>query len=232
MILIEFIRKHYNRILRPFICDRNGCSKKEVGFATNNELVRHKRTVHGDNLKTTFICTRGDCAKENPPKRWPRADNFRAHLKRVHKIEQVSVIDLQHYSTSSESVAEGGPFAALDDDTENENVGVEINEDKFGKSASSFWCGFCCCIVRVVSDTSDPQGVRFDHIDDHFMGRRDQPKRNISEWLYIENTPTEREVTIVKRGSSSQSNTTTRPLSPIKLYTLPPFCILHKKRTR
>ncbi|CAG9955948.1 unnamed protein product, partial [Clonostachys rosea f. rosea IK726] len=327
--------------LRPFICDRNGCSKKEVGFATNNELVRHKRTVHGDNLKTTFICTRGDCAKENPPKRWPRADNFRAHLKRVHKIEQVSVIDLQHYSTSSESVAEGGPFATLDDDTENEKVGVEINEDKFGKSfngldlatmlqaalrqkreasqssasikgpecntcgekfrrpcdlrkhikrhekpygctfylckktfgskndwkrhegrqhpppemwecetncgkvfgsrdlfklhledlhhemsppikeaklednrsASSFWCGFCCCIVRVVSDTSDPQGVRFDHIGDHFMGRRDQSTRNISEWLYIENTSTEREVTTAERAPSSQGNVRKRKLN-------------------
>ncbi|CAH0034983.1 unnamed protein product [Clonostachys rhizophaga] len=118
--------------------------------------TRHKRTVHRDNLKgKTSICTNGDCAKDDDfPKRCSRADNFRAHLKSVHKIEHVSDIDWQqYYSTLAESVADEEQFVALDDDTENEKggveftengkggveitenekAGVEINEDKFGE---------------------------------------------------------------------------------------------------
>ncbi|CAI6100205.1 unnamed protein product [Clonostachys chloroleuca] len=489
------LKKHCARKSRPFTCDRNGCSKSQVGFASNNDLVRHKRTVHGDNLKgRTYICTNGDCAKETPPKKWPRTDNFRSHLKRVHKIEQVGDMDLQRYlyepipedlqglgaklhepstlhteslfagaphtraehiaefantdafpaasetplytpdgsleginpysgngflevpqddsfgshmnpaafgshpsaesfprsitpssmmstgakvepsesayeanlgsqeSVSSESVADGEQFAALDDDDENEKGGVEINEDKFeeyfsslpqakkldflasvpatmlqaalrqkeeapetdasqssaasikgkvecnlcgkvfvrpcelrkhskrhekpygctvyqcektfgskndwkrhegqqhtpletwacdrscGKvfgsrdqfnlhlegshpemspptkeaklednrqnmhSMSSFWCGFCRCMVAFASDTTDPQGVRFDHIDDHFMGRREQPKMNISEWLHMEIAHAERKAP-AKRASNKEGNMRKRKLS-------------------
>ncbi|CAH0028355.1 unnamed protein product [Clonostachys rhizophaga] len=109
-------RKHLAPISKLFKYNRKDCYKNRAGFASKSNLTRHKRTVYGDNLKgKTYICTNGDCAKDNPPKRWPRADNFRAHLKAVHKIEQVSDIDLQHYSTSSESVADGEQFVALDD---------------------------------------------------------------------------------------------------------------------
>ncbi|CAH0054111.1 unnamed protein product [Clonostachys solani] len=40
-------------------------------------------------------------------------------------------------------------------------------------SASSFWCGFYCYIVPFTSDISDPQGIRFDYINDYFIGRCD-----------------------------------------------------------
>ncbi|KAK7219224.1 hypothetical protein V2G26_007227 [Clonostachys chloroleuca] len=223
-------------------------------------LTRHTRTVHGENLEgKTYICTNGHCAKDNPPKKWPRADNFCAHLKRVHKIHLDSAMDLQHYAIPSESIADGEQpselrkhskrhekpyrctvyqcektFGSKDDWKRHENqqhtppeiwvcekayrmvfgsrdqfklhledlhhemsppsseAKLEHNKQNI-HSASSFWCGFCRCLVPIGSDTSDPQDVRFDHIDDHFMGRRDQPKRNISQWLHMEILPTERD---------------------------------------
>uniref|UniRef100_A0A8H7TR37 C2H2-type domain-containing protein n=1 Tax=Bionectria ochroleuca TaxID=29856 RepID=A0A8H7TR37_BIOOC len=100
------LKKHLNRRSKPFRCNREECTKNQVGFASNPDLTRHKRTVHGDNLKgKTYICTNGVG---------------------VHKIEQVSDIDLQHYSASAESVADGEQFVALDDDTENEK-GEHLN---------------------------------------------------------------------------------------------------------
>ncbi|VUC22644.1 unnamed protein product [Clonostachys rosea] len=485
------LKKHRARKSRPFTCDREDCAKSQVGFASNNDLVRHKRTVHGDNLKgPTYICNKGDCAREVPPKKWPRTDNFRSHLKRVHKMDPNADMDLQSYlyepipddlqglgaklhepstlrneslfaavphtraeeiaefantnpfpstsetplytsdaslegintysgngflevpqddsfsshmnpgafgsqsfarsispssmmspgakieptesayeaalhsqsSVSSESVTDGEQFVALDDDSENEKGGVEASEGTFegyfnrlpqnkkleflasvpatmlhaaltrqkeeaaeadasqssgsgkgkvecnlcgkvfvrpcelrkhskrhekpygctvyqcektfgskndwkrhegqqhtpletwaceracGKvfgsrdqfklhldgshhemspptkeaklednrqnmhSMSAFWCGFCRCMVPFVSDTSDPQSVRFDHIDDHFMGRREQPKRNISDWLHMENAHTERKAP-AKRAPSREGNVRKRKLS-------------------
>lgn len=45
-----------------------------------------------------------------------------------------------------------------------------------------FWCGFCAKLIdfkegRVAWDE------RFDHIDDHFMGRRGLPKQGIQDWV-------------------------------------------------
>jgi hypothetical protein len=79
-------------------------------------------------------------------------------------------------------------------------------------SMSSFWCGFCRCMVAFASDTADPQGVRFDHIDDHFMGRRDQPKMSISEWLHMEIAHAERKAP-AKRASGKEGNLRKRKLS-------------------
>ncbi|KAK8036069.1 hypothetical protein PG991_002142 [Apiospora marii] len=79
---------------KPFTCDVPGCARSE-GFSTPNDLERHKRSVHPDESPdgSRFQCPHGGC--KNKDKIWPRADNFRAHLKRVHRIENVKDEDLE-----------------------------------------------------------------------------------------------------------------------------------------
>ncbi|CAG9955945.1 unnamed protein product [Clonostachys rosea f. rosea IK726] len=88
-------------------------------------------------------------------------------------------------------------------------------------SMSLFWCGFCRCKVPFISNTSDPQGDCFVHIGDHLMGSGDQPKRDRSEWLQMENTPTECKAIIGKRALSREGNVWKRKLK-VASNALPP----------
>ncbi|KAI1350836.1 hypothetical protein F5Y01DRAFT_305027 [Xylaria sp. FL0043] len=86
-------KKHDQRHKKPFKCDVKGCTRTE-GFSTTNDLDRHKRSVHpgAQTLGNRYVCQIGSC--KNKDKIWPRADNFKAHLKRVHLKETVTEEDL------------------------------------------------------------------------------------------------------------------------------------------
>ncbi|KAH8893121.1 hypothetical protein GQ53DRAFT_102717 [Thozetella sp. PMI_491] len=74
------LNKHYLRHTKPHQCDISGCNRKE-GFSTKNDLMRHKESVH-KTVGKKYSCNIGVCRDKE--KIWPRADNFRSHLKRVH----------------------------------------------------------------------------------------------------------------------------------------------------
>jgi hypothetical protein len=90
------LRKHALRHSLPFECDVSGCSR-DKGFTSKNDLDRHKRTVHNDRTVSgrTFVCSIGNCAKKN--KVWPRADNFRSHLERMHRKKYSANDDLSEF---------------------------------------------------------------------------------------------------------------------------------------
>ena len=101
-----------NQHTKPNKCDFDGCVK---GFATPNDLKRHKRTVHkevyqDENDAPRFKCTH--CTQEDTPQNnrrkredWPRKDNFTAHLERVHKIKGLLPEDLERYIVTPEPSA-------------------------------------------------------------------------------------------------------------------------------
>ncbi|KAF4972897.1 hypothetical protein FSARC_640 [Fusarium sarcochroum] len=90
------LRKHELKHSLPWVCDVSGCSR-EKGFTSKNDLDRHKKTVHGDRSVggRTFVCNIGNCAKKS--KFWPRADNFRSHLQRIHSKTYQANDDLSEY---------------------------------------------------------------------------------------------------------------------------------------
>lgn len=81
-------RKHMLRHEKPFKCDVPGCSKVD-GFSTNNDLDRHKKSVHKimpkNSTDRSFRCAASNCPKKE--KIWPRLDNFRQHCIRIHQEE-------------------------------------------------------------------------------------------------------------------------------------------------
>ncbi|QPH05143.1 hypothetical protein C2857_002727 [Epichloe festucae Fl1] len=97
------LRKHINRHKKPHKCDIRNCTK---GFATQNDLDRHKRTVHrkefydkGTTVLYECIHCKDQLGKSNTRKKieWPRKDNFLAHLDRVHHIRLRPSDNLDHY---------------------------------------------------------------------------------------------------------------------------------------
>ncbi|KAM7209200.1 hypothetical protein V8F20_000538, partial [Naviculisporaceae sp. PSN 640] len=94
-------RKHEQRHSKPHRCDIENCPRNGDGFSTLNDLARHKQTVHKiGGLK--YRCHIGQCA--NKKKDWPRADNFKQHLQRVHNYQ---TSDLEKFKATS--LPEGEP---------------------------------------------------------------------------------------------------------------------------
>ena len=84
---------------KPFHCKVTGCPRSREGFGTKNDLDRHKRSVHSD-LSVSgprYVCRHAPCNTKDPAKIWPRADNFRSHLHRVHKLTVNSEDDMDDY---------------------------------------------------------------------------------------------------------------------------------------
>ncbi|KAG7149417.1 hypothetical protein HYQ46_001672 [Verticillium longisporum] len=89
------LNKHKQRHSKPHKCDVFGCYRKE-GFSIINDLDRHKRSVHRDTDTggPRYRCHLAPC--HNKKKIWPRADNFRSHLRRLHRVHAVDD-DLAQY---------------------------------------------------------------------------------------------------------------------------------------
>ncbi|KAL2824518.1 hypothetical protein BDW59DRAFT_162405 [Aspergillus cavernicola] len=83
-------RKHEARHKKLFKCDEPNCTRKE-GFGTINDLARHKKCVHKKEPergpKVLYMCFGHNCPRSN--KKWPRLDNFRQHLARMHNNEDL-----------------------------------------------------------------------------------------------------------------------------------------------
>ncbi|KAL1837970.1 hypothetical protein VTJ49DRAFT_3178 [Mycothermus thermophilus] len=77
-------KKHLARHTKPCKCDIGNC---RMGFANSNDLERHKRSVHRDRSggATIYRCTLGQCRGKE--KDWPRLDNFKLHLYKIHKVD-------------------------------------------------------------------------------------------------------------------------------------------------
>ncbi|KAJ5082027.1 hypothetical protein N7532_011070 [Penicillium argentinense] len=86
-------RKHEARHRKLFKCDEPNCPRKE-GFGTINDLARHKKCVHNKEPergpKMMYLCFGKNCPRPN--KRWPRLDNFKQHLSRMHHDENAEAL--------------------------------------------------------------------------------------------------------------------------------------------
>lgn len=72
---------------KPFMCNLSGCKRVGLGFTTTNDLDRHRKSVHGIGLTDkSYQCAAPNC--RNKGKIWPRLDNFKQHIERMHKDEE------------------------------------------------------------------------------------------------------------------------------------------------
>jgi len=65
-----------------------------------------------------------------------------------------------------------------------DKINTIVENCRIGRNCQArFWCGFCRKLVELKRKGVDAWTERFDHIDDHFMGRHGQPKQKIQEWV-------------------------------------------------
>jgi hypothetical protein len=80
------VSKHKIKHEKVFLCDVPGCKRRGKGFGTTNDLERHKKSVHKiDHRKGSYLCASSACKTKS--KIWPRLDNFKQHIERMHKDE-------------------------------------------------------------------------------------------------------------------------------------------------
>ncbi|TLS28135.1 hypothetical protein PpBr36_01986 [Pyricularia pennisetigena] len=116
------LKKHMQRHDKMHFCKEPGCLRKE-GFSTQNDLDRHKRSKHPASHATgrRYRCHLGAC--KNKPKKWPRADNFRQHLKRRHK-DEIEYDDLEQFIVEENAPPANGLIdCGSNIDTETEYLG-------------------------------------------------------------------------------------------------------------
>ena len=95
---------HFATVNKPFKCDEPSCTH-DRGFATQTDLKRHRRGVHGiyddgHSEQIFYRCQGKDC--KDADKMWPRRDNFRGHLSRKHADEDIEELTDRYVGCSSE----------------------------------------------------------------------------------------------------------------------------------
>lgn len=71
----------------------------------------------------------------------------------------------------------------MSDDAE---VKKKVDGCRIGRNCQArFWCGFCVKLVDLRKRGLEAWTERFDHIDDHFMGR-DMPGMRIVDWIPVD----------------------------------------------
>jgi hypothetical protein len=66
-------------------------------------------------------------------------------------------------------------------------VNEKLEACRIGRNCQArFWCGFCTKLVELKKKGLEAWTERFDHIDDHFMGRHNWPKQGIQDWIPVD----------------------------------------------
>ncbi|RFU33116.1 hypothetical protein B7463_g3224, partial [Scytalidium lignicola] len=81
------LKKHNLRHGKPFKCKYPGCTWLQ-GFSTTNDLERHVNSKHPVKATKRFRCHVPGCKSKD--RSWPRLDNFKSHIKRLHPSEWMS----------------------------------------------------------------------------------------------------------------------------------------------
>jgi hypothetical protein len=97
----------------------------------------------------------GDINGHTCNKRFFSSEIFRAHLEKAHDLSEQEI----------------------------DSMVVAPRSSAFNSQAH-FWCGFCERIVELHQAGVGAWTERFNHIDDHFMGRHGNTKQSISEWQH------------------------------------------------
>ena len=73
------------------------------------------------------------------------------------------------------------------DISNDDNIKAKLEACRIGRNGQErFWCGFCNKLVELRRKGSEAWTERFDHIDDHFMGRHNFSKQSIQDWIPVD----------------------------------------------
>ncbi|KAF1996730.1 hypothetical protein P154DRAFT_579665 [Amniculicola lignicola CBS 123094] len=91
-------KKHMLKHEKPWKCHVHPCKRNGRGFTTTNDLKRHQKSVHGMGAtENSYKCASESCRSKE--KIWPRLDNFKQHISRMHLNEdEQDLIQRSHHN--------------------------------------------------------------------------------------------------------------------------------------
>lgn len=117
-------------------------------------------------------------------------------------------------------------FTKIHNVTDPEVLGQKIEARRIGSNnQAKFWCGFCESVIDLAQKGIDAWLERFNHIDDHFMGKNGQSRQRIAQWRAADNddkgvqqnasaqsrSPSEGDETSEDSSPSSSDNSSSSP---------------------
>jgi len=97
--------------------------------------------------------------------------------------------------------------------SDEEAIKAKVEACRIGRNCQSrFWCGFCTKLVDLTKKGIEAWTERFDHIDDHFMGRHDLPNKDIQDWVPVDSDKP-RELLDLSSGKDGDESSSNSPSS-------------------
>ncbi|KAL2017638.1 hypothetical protein VTK56DRAFT_1906 [Thermocarpiscus australiensis] len=150
------LKKHQKRHEKPYACTFAKCDRR---FGSKNDWKRHESSQHFqlEIWRCAEKTANGPDNEKECGKVCHRRESLKSHLERDHDIRDES--DLEK----------------------------KLAECRMGRNFESrFWCGFCQKTIEPTGTGGPAHSERFDHIDDHFMGRGGMPRADIKDWKHVE----------------------------------------------
>jgi sal-like protein len=123
-------------------------------FGSKSDWKRHENTQHNQHEMWECDMKKNDAPTEQCPKKCYRRESFKHHLQREHQLDDKSQLEEKFEKCRIEQRCDG-----------------------------KFWCGFCERLYEVTPQSAvHAQTERANHIEDHFAGRNNAAKKEISEW--------------------------------------------------
>ncbi|CAG8949971.1 hypothetical protein HYFRA_00004303 [Hymenoscyphus fraxineus] len=187
-------RKHMKRHERPYGCTFLSCGKT---FGSKNDWKRHENSQHFQ--IETWRCD-GSLPEGGPcSKVCYRRQSFLDHLKKDHPLPPSSPLSTSSASTSALSTSS----SIMEED---EPYREKLESCRIGRNSQDrFWCGFCVQLIDLKKKGLDAWTERFDHIDDHFMGRGKFEKLGIRDWVPVDGSTNPGPKRTLSSNSSSLS---------------------------
>lgn len=83
---------------------------------------------------------------------------------------------------------------------------TKIEACKIGRNYEArFWCGFCETVVATKNNGLGAWNERFNHIDNHFIGKHNVPKKDISQWKNVDPDQPPKDLTAPESDDSDQA---------------------------
>jgi hypothetical protein len=133
-------------------------------FLTCNKVFGSKNDWKRHENSQHFHLETWRCDEERPEggacaKVCYRRQTFQDHLKKEHQMSDVDAVK------------------------------TKLENCRIGRNCQArFWCGFCNKLIDLKKKGLEAWTERFDHIDDHFMGRN-CPTRRIQDWIPMDGKP-------------------------------------------
>ncbi|KAK4156255.1 hypothetical protein C8A00DRAFT_30850 [Chaetomidium leptoderma] len=192
--LAETETKDQKLLVTPSTTSENGRAIKCPDCPNKTFTRRCELKKHQKRHDRPYACTFAKCDKtfgsKNDWKRHENSQHFQLEIwrcaEKVDRPDQLECGKVCHRRESLKLHLEREH--AIDDHAA---LDKKLADCRMGRNFESrFWCGFCQMTIVPTSKEGPAHSERFNHIDDHFNGRK-MPKAYIKDWKHVDTDPVE-----------------------------------------